>query len=237
MPFYTHRHLINTLSGDGDGTTSKPTDPVRRTYGQAQVNARFGVKNRATLDPFLAVPMYSHKFVDATRTLPDLKARQDRYVPDFFPEELWGTLQGKDVGGPKGGFLGSKKEKRATKRKYPTADDAPFHSDDEGHENVRKRRETEVERKARIEAAIEEGENEGGANEGGDVKEGDVKEEEDDDDDVELDGDEANLSQEDDDYADEDDGGDYDAEAYFDAGDTDEYPDDEGAVAESAVDF
>lgn len=244
-PFYTHRHLIDTLGGDGDGDSagSRPADPVRRTYGQAQINARFGVKNRATLDPFLAVPMYSHRFVDETRTLPDMRARAAAaadddsgcggYIREFFPEELWATLEGKDAGGPKGGFLGARKdkekEKRGTKRKSTAAHGAdPFASDDDvdghdghNHSHLRKRREneTEEERKARIEAAIKNGENDDGENK----------------EDVDLDDEEAEISQEDDDY-DDDEGGDYDAEQYFDAGDNDEYGDDEG-VGESAMDF
>ncbi|KAI2605621.1 DNA-directed RNA polymerase III, subunit Rpc31 [Hypoxylon sp. NC1633] len=229
-PFYTHRHLINAVD---DVATSKPADAVRRTYTQAQINARFAVKNRATIDPFVAVPMYSHKFVDETRTLPKLKARADPYVKDFFPEELWGTLDGKDTGGPKGGFLSSRplKPKRGVKRKaVAMQDDDPFDSDEEDlvdRHAFRKRREheTDGERKARIEAALKDGEDE-------DENKGDVDL---DDEDVELDDDEGELSQEDDNY-DDDEGGDYDAEAYFDAGDADDYGDDEG-IGESAMDF
>lgn len=219
-----------TIGDDGDGTSSsRPADPVRRTYGQEQINARFGVKNRATMDPFLAVPMYSHQFVDETRTLPELKARANEYVREFFPEELWGTLEGRDAGGPKGGFVGSitrkGKERRGTKRKSAAAiaDGDPFASDDEvdGHNHLRKRRENETdeERKARIEAAIKDGEKE----------DGEAKE------DVDLDEEEAEMSQEDDEY-DDDEGGDYDAELYFDGGDNDDIGDDEGG-GEGAMDF
>lgn len=210
---------------------------MRRTYGQAQLNARFGVKNRATLDPFTAVPMYSHRFEDDTRTLPDLKARAQKngygYVTAFFPEELWGTLEGKDVGGPRGGFVVSKGSgaKRGAKRKavvvdgHGDGDNDPFASDDDvggvnGHAARRRRSdETEEQRKARIEAAIKEGETEDAENK----------------EDIDLDEEEEEMSQEDDDYGD-DEGGDYDAEAYFDAGDNDEYGEDEG-VGESAMDF
>lgn len=201
---------------------------MRRSYGQPQINARFAVKNRATLDPFQAVPMYSHKFADETRTLPDLKAREHEYVRALFPEELWATLDGKDTGGPKGGFLGSKasREKRGVKRKVVVVGGDPFASDDEGTgtrtDGLRRRPhedETEEERKARIEAAIKDGDNEDPANA----------------EDVDLDEEEEEMSQEDDDYGD-DEGGDYDAEAYFDAGDNDDYGEDEG-VGESAMDF
>lgn len=222
-PFYTHRHLTTTID---EAATSKPTDPVRRTYGQAQINARFGVKSRATVDPFRAVPLYSNKFEDQTRSLPELKRRADKYVKAFFPEELWATLYGRDTGGPKGGYLstgnGVVHGKRGTKRKAVVVDGDPFASDDdvEGLASRRRREdETEEERKARIEAALKEGDNEDAENK----------------EDIDLDEEEEELSQEDDDYGD-DEGGDYDAEAYFDGGDADDFGDDEG-VGESAMDF
>ncbi|OTB03849.1 hypothetical protein M426DRAFT_321341 [Hypoxylon sp. CI-4A] len=215
-PLYTHRHLTST-TGD-DGAISRPADPVRRTYGQTQFNARFGVKNRATVDPFHAVPLYSHKFIDDVRTLPELKTRGDKHVTAFFPEELWATLAGKDSGGPKGGFPRT----RGTKRKAVVVVDGdadPFDSDEESWRR-RRQDETEEERKKRIEAAIKEGENEDAENK----------------EDVDIDEEEEELSQEDDDYDDEDEGGDYDAEAYFDAGDNDDFGEDEG-VGENAMDF
>ncbi|KAI0832275.1 DNA-directed RNA polymerase III, subunit Rpc31 [Hypoxylon sp. FL0890] len=221
-PFYTHRHLMSSID---EAATSNPTEPVRRTYGQAQVNARFGVKTRATADPFHAVPLYSKKFQDQTRTIPELKKRADKYVRDFFPEELWATLYGKDTGGPRGGFLNTGNgvaHKRVNKPKAVVVDGDPFASDDEvGGLTSRQWRkdETEEERKARIENALKEG----------DIEDPESKE------DIDLDEEEQELSQEDDDYGD-DEGGDYDAEAYFDAGDADDYGDDDG-VGESAMDF
>ncbi|KAI0593001.1 DNA-directed RNA polymerase III, subunit Rpc31 [Biscogniauxia sp. FL1348] len=212
-PFYTHRHLsVESVSA---------TDPVLRLYGQSQINARYGIKNRATMDPFLAVPMYSHQFVDESRTLPELKGARP-YVKDLFPEELWATMDGKDAGGPKGGYPAKAKEKKGTKRKSlaDRGDDDLFvdDDDDEFGSHKRLRNETEEQRKARIEGAGKEGENE-------DVEAGE-----------ELEDEEEELSQEDDDYEDDEDGGDYDAEAYFDGGDDDDYGDDEG-VGESAMDF
>ncbi|KAI2468468.1 DNA-directed RNA polymerase III, subunit Rpc31 [Annulohypoxylon bovei var. microspora] len=219
-PLYTHRHLTSGVSDDA--ATSKPTDPVRRTYGQSQLNARFGVKSRATADPFRAVPLYSHKFEDEVRTLPELRRRADRYVKAFFPEELWATLHGRDAGGPKGGFLATK-EKKGTKRKAVVLDDDPTVSDDDAEgASWRRRREdeTEEERKKRIDASIKEGENEDTENK----------------EDIDLEEEEEQMSQEDDDYDDDDEGGDYDAEQYFDGGDADDFGEDEG-VGESAMDF
>jgi len=66
----------------------------RRTYGQEQVNKRYGQTSKATVDPFLAVPTYSQKFVQAERTLPDLESRP--FAKEFFPPELHATLDGED---------------------------------------------------------------------------------------------------------------------------------------------
>ncbi|KAI1383761.1 DNA-directed RNA polymerase III, subunit Rpc31 [Hypoxylon trugodes] len=241
-PYYTHRHLTsgatpgvvenvpapdpskNSTNTTTTTTTARPPDPRRRTYGQAQVNARFGIKNRATIDPFLAVPLYSHKFVDANRMLPDLRSRPTGYVSEFFPEELWATLEGRDGGGLRGGFLSEARgTKRGVKRKAAAVvvDGESLGSDDDTDGWRRRRKdETEEQRKARIEAAIKEGENEDAENK----------------EDIDIDEEEEGMSQEDDDYDDEDEGGDYDAEAYFDAGDNDDYGDEEG-VGESAMDF
>ncbi|KAI1499240.1 hypothetical protein F5X99DRAFT_291092 [Biscogniauxia marginata] len=212
-PFYTHRHL--------NAESVSATDPGLRLYGQSQINARYGIKNRATMDPFLAVPMYSHQFVDASRTLPELKGSR-AYVKDLFPEELWATLDGKDSGGPKGGYPVKVNEKKNTKRKslVDRDDDDLFVDDGDGESGSHKRpkNETEEQRNARIEGAGKDGEIE-------DVEGGEDLEDE-----------EEELSQEDDDYEDDEDGGDYDAEAYFDGGDDDDFGDDEG-VGESAMDF
>ncbi|KAI0173187.1 hypothetical protein GGR52DRAFT_590366 [Hypoxylon sp. FL1284] len=250
-PLYTHRHMTDD-AGVGDVASSsssslKPTDPARRTYGQAQLNARFGVRSRATVDPFRAVPLYSHRFVDEARALPDLRAARPGagYVRDFFPEELWATLDGRDVGGPRGGLPGAHKRRGVKRKAAAAAIDDEDEDEDPPHDGrARGRRglaaETEEERKARIEAAVKNGENDengdgGGGGGGGDAANNNAnvnaaK------DDVDLDEDEAEmLSQEDDEY-DDDDGGDYDAEQYFDGGDNDEYPDDDGA-GEGAMDF
>ncbi|KAI1442130.1 DNA-directed RNA polymerase III, subunit Rpc31 [Annulohypoxylon stygium] len=225
-PLYTHRHL--TQNSVHDAATSKPSDPVRRAYGQAQLNARFGVKSKASADPFRAVPLYSAKFVDEVRVLPELRRRADSYVKAFFPEELWATLHGRDAGGPRGGHLASAngdgaQAKKGTKRKAVVLDDESVQGDDKKGQGSswQKRREdeTEEERKKRIDASLKENE----------ADEAENKE------DIDLDEEEEHMSQEDDDY-DDDEGGDYDAEQYFDGGDADDFGEDEG-VGESAMDF
>ncbi|KAK4245894.1 DNA-directed RNA polymerase III, subunit Rpc31 [Corynascus novoguineensis] len=70
-----------------------------RTYGQEQINKRYGQVTKATVDPFTAVPMYSHKFRKLPRTLPDLGSRP--FAKEFFPPELHSTLDGDDeLAGP-----------------------------------------------------------------------------------------------------------------------------------------
>ncbi len=57
-------------------TQASTWDPEsRRAYGQEQINQRYGVKNKATVDPFLAMPGFSRRFEEAERTLPDLSGR------------------------------------------------------------------------------------------------------------------------------------------------------------------
>ncbi|KAK8128962.1 DNA-directed RNA polymerase III subunit RPC7 [Apiospora sp. TS-2023a] len=203
---YTHKHL----APDSTSTSSNLTDPVCRSYGQQQANARYGVKSKATVDPFLSVPMYSHKFVHDARTLPDFRGREVHH--ELFPEDLWNTIDGTDDGGKAAAKLASK---RGLKRK-------DIDEDDEDDEDVvsRKRRgpETDAERRRRIEEAAQ-----GKDEEGENLAEEDPEDEE------------EELSQEDDDFEEDEDGGDYDAEQYFDGGD-DDYGDDEGN-GESAMDF
>ncbi|KAK3361223.1 DNA-directed RNA polymerase III, subunit Rpc31 [Lasiosphaeria ovina] len=65
-----------------------------RTYGQDQINKRYGQTSKATVDPFFAVPTYSQKFKQVERTLPDLDTRP--FAKEFFPSELHATLDGDD---------------------------------------------------------------------------------------------------------------------------------------------
>ena len=79
-------------------------------YGQEQVNKRYGVKNKATVDPFLAMPTYSQRFIKQERALPDLASRP--FAKEFFPPELHATLDGEDgpaVNGSKRRKLNGKK--------------------------------------------------------------------------------------------------------------------------------
>ncbi|EAQ88510.1 hypothetical protein CHGG_05129 [Chaetomium globosum CBS 148.51] len=71
-----------------------PNNSTGRTYGQEQVNKRYGQVTKATVDPFTAVPVYSNKFKKVPRTLPDLASRP--FALEFFPAELHPTLEGDD---------------------------------------------------------------------------------------------------------------------------------------------
>ncbi|KAB5532506.1 DNA-directed RNA polymerase III, subunit Rpc31 [Coniochaeta sp. 2T2.1] len=98
-PLYTH---TRTFTAD----TTEPT----RVYGQEQINKRYGLKNKATVDPFLAMPTYSQRFIKQERALPDLADRP--FAKEFFPPELHATLDGEDTpaaGGAKRRRLNGKK--------------------------------------------------------------------------------------------------------------------------------
>ncbi|KAK3900996.1 DNA-directed RNA polymerase III subunit Rpc31-domain-containing protein [Staphylotrichum tortipilum] len=75
---------------------SQAADRHARTYGQDQVNKRYGQTTKATVDPFTAVPTYSHRFKKIPRTLPDHASRP--FAKEFFPPELHATLDGEDEG-------------------------------------------------------------------------------------------------------------------------------------------
>lgn len=67
-PFYTA-----TRSWNKTALTSGSTTP--RAYGQEQINQRYGVKNKATIDPFTAVEMPSSRMRRPERALPDFSER------------------------------------------------------------------------------------------------------------------------------------------------------------------
>lgn len=58
------------------------------------MNARYGVKNKASIDPFTAMPTYSQKFVREERALPDWAARP--VCREMFPAELLDTVEPED---------------------------------------------------------------------------------------------------------------------------------------------
>lgn len=55
-------------------------------YGQTQTNALYGVRNKASQDPFTAMPTYGQRFVREDRALPDWSQRP--VCRELFPAEL-----------------------------------------------------------------------------------------------------------------------------------------------------
>ncbi|KJZ79442.1 hypothetical protein HIM_00911 [Hirsutella minnesotensis 3608] len=89
------RHQLHSSSLYTSKRTSlnDPTAP-RKLYGQSQVNAHYGVKNKASLDPFTAMPTYSQKFIREERALPDWSSRP--VCRELFPAELHDTVEPED---------------------------------------------------------------------------------------------------------------------------------------------
>ncbi|KAF4988534.1 hypothetical protein FDECE_15021 [Fusarium decemcellulare] len=169
-----------------------PTAP-RKHYGQAQVNARYGVKSKASLDPFTAVPTYSHKFVREERALPDWSNRP--VCRELFPSELYDTIDA--AAATNAGIPGAYKRRRlelSSISALPSAEEAFGMAGDgvNGEDEMQGRNLLE-----RLQALKEE--------EGDEV--GELEDEEG------LDEDEQ------DEVYDDEDAGDYDAENYFDNGD------------------
>lgn len=92
-PLYTQTRTWKSLEGTGSGGVGGASG---KAYGQDQINQQYGVRNKATVDPFTSVPMYSHRFQTTERALPDLSARP--FSKELFPPELWPTLDGNDDG-------------------------------------------------------------------------------------------------------------------------------------------
>jgi len=67
-PLYTHPR-------------AEATDATARAYGQEQINQRYGVHSRASVNPFLAMPSYAQRFERPKRSLPDFSARPFSALP------------------------------------------------------------------------------------------------------------------------------------------------------------
>ncbi|RCI09059.1 hypothetical protein L249_4952 [Ophiocordyceps polyrhachis-furcata BCC 54312] len=100
-----HQFHSSPLHASRKSSLHDPTAP-RKLYGQAQMNANYDVRDKATLDPFTAVPAYSHKFVPRDRALPDWSSLP--VCREVFPPELRSTVEPGD--GDDG--LGRKKRPR-----------------------------------------------------------------------------------------------------------------------------
>ncbi|PGH20334.1 hypothetical protein AJ80_03602 [Polytolypa hystricis UAMH7299] len=159
------------------------------SYGKGQTTSA-----RARFDPFQGMATYGQRYLKKNRTLPKLSGRP--YVMNFFPKDLWSTLDPNYVGLPTGGANGfSSLIKIGQKRGFEEDEDA------EEAEKMRKR------------PHIAEGDDEGS-----DAEKEKGRGDEEYLDEEENDGEEEIV---DDDFEDdeEDMGGDYNAEQYFDGGD------------------
>ncbi|RDA85128.1 hypothetical protein CP532_1556 [Ophiocordyceps camponoti-leonardi (nom. inval.)] len=85
-----HQFHSSALYASRKSSLHDPTAP-RKLYGQAQMNANYDVRDKATLDPFTAVPAYSHKFVPRDRALPDWSSLP--VCRELFPQELHSTVE------------------------------------------------------------------------------------------------------------------------------------------------
>lgn len=206
MLLLRHQVHASSLYTSKRTALNDPTAP-RKTYGQAQMNAVYGVKNKASLDPFTSMPTYSQKFVRQERALPDWSGRP--VCRELFPRELLETVDGSGGGGAGGVGGGPHKKRRLELSRVsalPNAEEAfgmPSLVGDDG---------------------------EGG---GGDVANGQtlldkleaLRDEEGDE--AEGDAEEAAEEDDEDEIYDDEDAGDYDAEQFFDNGEEfgDEYGD------------
>lgn len=185
-----------------------PTAP-RKLYGQSQRNALYGVKNKASLDPFNSMPTYSQRFVREERGLPDWSKRP--ICRELFPEELLETVDAAPAG-VANDDAGTPRKKRKLELSrvdaLPNAEVAFGMVEDDAH------------------YAEQEGEyydEEAGEVSGAGAKSAlerlDALKEEEVEEGVEIDEEEAVEEEEEDEAYDDEDAGDYDAENYFDNGD------------------
>ncbi|ATY58601.1 DNA-directed RNA [Cordyceps militaris] len=179
------------------------TDPTapRKIYGQAQKNAVYGVKNKASQDPFTSMPIYSQKFVREERALPDWSARP--VCRELFPHELLETIDGGGASGGGGVDAAPRKKRRLELSRVsalPNAEEA-FNMPSLAADGDAEHGQTLLDK---LEALRDDE---------GDEAEGDDEE--------------APEEEEEDEIYDDEDAGDYDAEQFFDNGEDfgDEYGD------------
>ncbi|KAL6860636.1 DNA-directed RNA polymerase III subunit C31 [Amphichorda felina] len=188
-PLYTARR---TLLHD-------PTTP-RKMYGTEQTNALYGVRNRASQDPFTAVPTYGQRFVRQERALPDWSRRP--VCNELWPRELLDVVDPEHDRGLAGGPRKRRRLEVSMVSALPNAEEAfgmlPMDGEDgygaEGEEDG-------VQGRNLLERLDALGGGEG--EEGAEGEEEEVLEEE----------------EEQDEVFDDEDAGDYNAEEYFDNGD------------------
>lgn len=186
-----------------------PTNP-RKMYGQSQRNALYGVKNKASLDPFTSMPAYSQRFAREERSLPDWSQRP--ICRELFPNELLDTVDATPGGGAKDALGGARKKRKlelSSVSALPSAevafgmvDDDTYVGEPEGE--YFEEEDPDVPSAAGGKSALEKLD----AIKVEEAEEG-----------AEIDEEEAVEEEEEDEAYDDEDAGDYDAENYFDNGD------------------
>ncbi|EGD92538.1 hypothetical protein TESG_00111 [Trichophyton tonsurans CBS 112818] len=156
-----------------------------------------GVPARAQFDPFQGMASYGQRYMKKSRTLPKLSAVP--FEMNFFPKELWSTLDPKYVGLPGTFANGGGFSKATQKRGFEEDEDED--EEDDGRRKKRNQGDDD-----------DEGSDAGGRRRTG-IREGEDA----------LDDDEEDAEDEivDDDFEEDEEemGGDYNAEQYFDGGD------------------
>jgi len=217
-PLYTESSSARDSSTIATAAGGLPS--TRRAYGREQINQRYGVRNKSTVDPFSAVPTWSSRQDPPPRTLADFSKLH--FDHRFFPPELHGTIEGEDADAgqrKRGARLSSAAASLAAKRARLARQRLDLHDeDDEGlnngfdpqshHPGDQQRALAQMEA---LEKAVENGEDVEGLDLANDPEEGE-------------------FEGEDEVYSD-DSGGDYNAEAAFENGEDyaeDDYGDDGG---------
>ncbi|ROW01052.1 hypothetical protein VSDG_02833 [Cytospora chrysosperma] len=203
-------------------TATRTWDPASshtRAYGQEQVNQRYGVRTKATVDPFTAVEMPSSRMRRPERALPDLGARP--FNRALFPPELHATLDGEDGGGGGGAAAGAGGARRkagggGVRKKTMTLSKVTTLRTAEEIFNMPEVNGVDANDPERALEALDR------LDEGGAEGEEDM--------DFGLDDEDAYAEEMDEVFDDDEDAGDYNAEGYFDNGDDDDM--DEGGADE-----
>ncbi len=211
-------------------TQSRTASGPARAYGQEQINQRYGVIDKASVDPFTAMVTYSQRFEKSKRTLPDFstfpfcawlpsprrrtgaslgKAADVGPGKEFFPPELHATLDGLD--GPQG--VNGRRPKRRKVLELQDAKQMAFGNNENQADGRKEDDKKALSQLAKFESLPENQEN----------TELDLVEDEEDYDEVE------------DEVYEDDEEGDYNAEGFFDGGDDDMEDDygEEGAAEEA----
>ncbi|KAM5472450.1 DNA-directed RNA polymerase III subunit C31 [Microsporum audouinii] len=173
---------------DGPFYTVLSTQP---SYGKK------GVSARAQFDPFQGMASYGQRYMRKSRTLPKLSAIP--FEMNFFPKELWSTLDPKYVGLPGAFANGAGSFSKATQKRGFEEDE----EEDEEDESRRKKR--------------NQGDEDDDGSDLGDKRRGNAREGEEAPDDDDDEGEDEIV---DDDFEEDEEemGGDYNAEQYFDGG-------------------